>query len=65
MSIVKIKDEEELVRDQNSNAVLNSSLSSLEQYRARRNRERQKDEELQSLKNDINEIKQLLKKLIE
>lgn len=63
--IVKIKDEENLVRDKESNAILNSSLSSLENYKARRESLRNKDKELQSLKDEVKEIKQLLKKLIE
>jgi len=63
--IVKIKDEENLVRDKESNAILNSNLSSLENYKARRESLRNKDKELQSLKDEVKEIKQLLKKLIE
>ena len=64
MDTVKIKDEEELIRDKESNAVLNSSLSSLEQYKARRERERQKDNELESLRNEVKEMRELLNKMI-
>jgi len=64
MNEVKIKDEDGLVRDTNSNAVLNSSLSSLENYKARREMLRKKDNEIESLKEDVKEIKQLLKELI-
>jgi predicted nuclease with TOPRIM domain len=64
MDTVKIKDEEELVRDKDSNAVLNSSLSSLDNYRARRDMARKKDNEFESLKNDVKEIKELLQKML-
>jgi len=64
MNTIKIKDEDSLVRDRDSNAVLNHSLSSLEQYKARRNMMRKKDNEIESLKEDVKEIKQLLKELI-
>jgi len=64
MNEVKIKDEDNLIRDTDSNAVLNSSLSSLENYKARREMLRKKDNEIESLKEDVKEIKQLLKELI-
>jgi len=64
MNEVKIKDEDSLIRDTDSNAVLNSSLSSLENYKARREMMRKKDNEIESLKEDVKEIKQLLKELI-
>ena len=64
MNEVKIKDEDGLVRDTETNAVLNSSLSSLENYKARREMMRKKENEIESLKEDVKEIKQLLKELI-
>ena len=53
MNEVKIKDEDSLIRDTDSNAVLNSSLSSLENYKARREMMRKKDNEIESLKEDV------------
>lgn len=65
MKTLKIKDHEELLRDTESQAVINTDMSSLELYRARRERERNKDSEISSLKQEINEIKDILKLLVE
>jgi chromosome segregation ATPase len=64
MKTLKIKDEEELVRDVKTQAVLNSNMSSLEKYKARRNKEREMNDDVQTLKNDMKEIKELLQQLI-
>ena len=64
MKTLKIKDEEELVRDTDTQAVLNSNMSSLEKYRARRDKEREMNNDVQSLKKDMKEIKELLQQLI-
>ena len=64
MKTLKIKDNEELVRDVNTQAVLNSNMSSLEKYKARRNKEREMNDDVQTLKNDMKEIKELLQQLI-
>lgn len=62
---VKIQDHEELVRDNNSSAVLNVDNQALEQYKARRRKQREKNEEIENLKQDVSEIKSLLYKLLE
>lgn len=62
---VKVENHEELVRDTETQAVLNTDLSSLEAYRARRDKERQKDEEVKTLKQEIDEIKQVLNLIVE
>jgi hypothetical protein len=64
MKTLKIKDEEELIRDVKTQAVLNSNMSSLEKYKARRNKEREMNDDVQSLKKDMQEIKELLQQLI-
>ena len=64
MKTLKIKDEEELIRDVKTQAVLNSNMSSLEKYKARRNKEREMNDDVQTLKNDMKEIKELLQQLI-
>jgi hypothetical protein len=64
MKTLKIKDEEELIRDVKTHAVLNSNMSSLEKYKARRNKEREMNDDVQTLKNDMKEIKELLQQLI-
>jgi hypothetical protein len=64
MKSVKIQDNEDLIRDVGSNAILNSNMSSLEKYKARRNKEREMNDDVQTLKNDMKEIKELLQQLI-
>jgi hypothetical protein len=64
MKTLKIKDNEELVRDVNTQAVLNSNMSSLEKYKARRDKDREMNDDVQTLKNDMKEIKELLQQLI-
>ena len=64
MTKYKIKDNENLVRDAETNAVLNTDLTALERYRMRRDVEKSRDKELQNLRDDINDIKSLLTQLI-
>jgi len=64
MNTLKITDEEELIRDVDTRAVLNSNMSSLEKYKARRNKEREMNDDVQNLKQDVSEIKSLLKQLL-
>jgi hypothetical protein len=60
----KIVDNENLVRDMKTNAVLNTDMTALQKYQARREIERQKAEEFETLKADVSEIKQLLQQLV-
>jgi predicted nuclease with TOPRIM domain len=62
---MKIKDHENLVRDEASNAVLNADLSSLQAYRERRAKSLQMVQDVENLKSDVSEIKNLLLQLIE
>jgi len=64
MNTLKIKDNEGFVRDVDTKAVLNSDLTGLEKYKARRNKEREMNDDVQSLKKDMQEIKELLQQLI-
>jgi len=64
MTKYKIKDNETLVRDAESNAVLNTDLTSLEKYRMRREIENNREREIQKMRDDINDIKSLLTQLI-
>ena len=64
MKTLKIKDEEELIRDTDTQAVLNSNMSSLEKYKARRDKDREMNNDVQTLKKDMKEIKELLQQLI-
>ena len=62
--VVKIENEETLIRDTKSNAVLNSDMSALQQYRARRNKDLQLRNDVEDLKQDMSEIKELLQQLV-
>jgi len=67
MKYVKVKEAEELVRDTDSLAILNTDNNSLKSYKMKRKRETQIDTMLiehEELKKDINEIKNLLRSLV-
>ena len=65
MSRINVEGHSNLVRDTNSGAILNINKSEVEIARARKEARRQKDRELEDLKNEVGEIKNLLHKLIE
>ena len=68
---VKVKDHKDLVRDPVSNGIVNTNKSEYDEYIARREAAKKaKDsevtmkEDLDNLKGEINEIKSLLKELV-
>ena len=63
----KIIDHPDLIRDMNSKAVLNTNLEKYEEYKKRKNFLKDlmnQGEEINNLKKDISEIKDLLHSLI-
>lgn len=62
--MIKIKDNEHLVRDAKSNAVLNTDISSLQRYRAKRNKDKQMLEDFNDLKKEVSELKELITQLV-
>jgi hypothetical protein len=60
----KISDHEQLIRDMKSNAVLNTDLTSLEKYRIKREKDRQMSKDIDTLKSEMSEIKNLLHQLV-
>ena len=71
MEEVKVKGHSDLVRDPVTNAIINTNKSKYEEYISRRNikkSETQKvqdlEDELSCIKDDLNEIKSLLKEII-
>lgn len=67
MALLQVEDRPELVKDTTTKAVLNTDTTALEAYRRRR--EAQRDvrnmcEEIDDIKNDIADIKSLLKEII-
>ena len=59
----KIKDNPDLIKDTSSQAVINTNRTAIQARRAQIAQNKQKEEELQTMKDDIAEIKSLLKKL--
>tara|TARA_Y100000033_G_scaffold1969_1_gene1743 strand:+ start:790 stop:1008 length:219 start_codon:yes stop_codon:yes gene_type:complete len=71
MEDVRVKGHSDLVRDPVTNAIINTNKSKYEEYISRRNikkSETQKvqdlEDELSCIKDDLNEIKSLLKEII-
>lgn len=66
MDKLKIVDNENLVRDVRSQAVLNTDMTALEKYRAKRKRDNEIShslEEVKSLKDEVAELKEMLTQL--
>ena len=71
MAFLKVKDKDGLVRDTNTGAIINTSVSDYENYMKKKQagsaikeQVQKNSEEIQSMKSDITEIKQLLISLI-
>jgi hypothetical protein len=71
MDYLKIKDNNDLLRDAHSNAIININMSEYDKYieiKNIKNKSSQKIEKIESdlneLKSNINEIKNLLKKIL-
>lgn len=62
---MKVKDHPGLVRDPESQAILNINKTEIEIARERKKLRKQKEQEFETLKNEVGEIKELLLKLIE
>ena len=60
----KIENSESLIRDKTNSAILETDLDSLQLYRMRREQVKQKDIEIENMKSEINELKSLVKQLI-
>jgi hypothetical protein len=66
--LLKVQDRSDLARDIKSQALLNIDNEGLTAYRTRREKTRTMDnmiEEVSNMKQDINEIKQLLSRFLE
>ena len=64
MKTVKVE-ETQYVRDVNSKAILNTNRNALENYKLAKKRKEQEISDINSMKQDILELKELVKKLIE
>jgi hypothetical protein len=71
MNYLKVEGQNDLFRDPKTNSIINANMSEYQQYLSRRNvkNEEQKkinslEHEVSSIKNDLDEIKMLLRGLI-
>ena len=64
-SYIKVEGHPNLVRDKNSGVILNINKTELEANRIRKQKQREKNNEIEQLKNDVSEIKSMLNKLVE
>ena len=67
MSYKIIKEDNNLIRDEETNAVLNTNTSALEAYKLQRDKQRKVDDvvsDVQNLKNDLKDIKNMLEKIL-
>ena len=65
MSLVKVKDHDGFYKDTSSGAIVNKDNSGYQQYIENRERLLSDKERLDSIENDINDIKSLLIKVLE
>ena len=61
--MIPVKDNHALYRDENSNAFVSTDMTEYKRYVDARKRKEDEKSELDSLKNDINEIKEMLRNL--
>ena len=61
---VKIENEEDLVKDRETGAVINTNLDSLSAYKATRQKDLDMKNRVDKMENDIGDIKSMLKELI-
>lgn len=67
MQYLKVKDHEDLVRDPNTSAILNTDNAALRAYKEKKARDAKMNlvlDEYESMKRDVEEIKSLLKQLV-
>lgn len=71
MEFLKVQGHDDLVRDPQTNAIINTNKNEYEEYKVRKEsrlKEKQKikdiESEVSSMKNDLDEIKSLLRSLI-
>jgi|TARA_B110000438_G_scaffold50147_1_gene50646 hypothetical protein len=57
-------DNKKLIRDLNSKAVLSTNMNALENYKKARKQKQEEAEEFKTMKDDIAELKEMIKTLI-
>ena len=71
MNYLKVEGYTHLVRDQNTNSIVNTNMSEYQEYVSRRNAKNEENQKVQNLekdlanmKEDLDEIKNLLRSLV-
>ncbi len=65
MNYLEVEGHPGLVRDKNTGVVLNTNEQEVEAARARKKAWKQKQKELEELKNDVSELKVMMKQILE
>jgi len=65
MNYLKVADEQNLIRDAESYAILNTDKAAIESAKERKARLKKEKQELDTLKNDVNDIKILLNQIVD
>lgn len=65
MNYIKVEGHPGLVRDENTGAVLNTNEQEVEAARARKKAWKEKQKELDELKEDVSELKDMMKQILE
>ena len=65
MNYIKVEGHTNLIRDNNSGAVLNINKNDISAASKRKLERRQKEKEFEDLKNEVGDIKNMLTKIIE
>lgn len=61
---VKIENEQDLVKDSDTGAILNTNLDSLSAYKAKRKKDAEMQNRVDKMESDIGDIKSMLKELL-
>ena len=65
IELIPVEGHTQLGRDPNSNAILNTDLTAYEAYRKARKEVRRKEAEMATLKDEVAELKALVKSLVD
>ena len=61
---IKIENEQDLVKDSETGAILNTNLDSLSAYKVKRKRDAEMQNRVDKMESDIGDIKSMLKELL-
>ena len=65
MKLVRIEGSKDLVKDEETGAVLNSNETEIEAAKIRKEQSVEKENEFETLKNDVGELKDMMKQILE